>query len=109
MCREACPEGAILDSKDVRIHHRKCNACGECVSVCENNALRTVGIRWDTRSLLTEILKDRDFYGDSEGGITLSGGEPTLHADFLREFLPLVKEEGIHVNMETCGFLNGIA
>jgi len=68
-----------------------------------NNALRLVGRNWDASALLCEILKDKDFFDDSEGGITLSGGEPTLYSAFLREFLPLVKNEGVHVNMETTG------
>ena len=54
-------------------------------------------------SLLAEILKDKDFFMDSGGGITLSGGEPAIHAGFLKEFLPLAKREGVHINMETCG------
>ena len=41
-----------------------------------NNALRLVGKTWDASALLDEILKDKDFFDDSDGGITLSGGEP---------------------------------
>ncbi len=103
MCKEACPENAILESKHARIDRRKCNACGKCVAACENNALRMVGASWDAHSLLTEVMKDRDFFLDSGGGITLSGGEPAIHVEFLSEFLPLVKTEGIQINMETCG------
>ena len=68
-----------------------------------NNALRLVGGNWDASGLLDEILKDKDFFDDSHGGITLSGGEPALHTPFLMEFLPIVKKMGIHVNMETSG------
>jgi pyruvate formate lyase activating enzyme len=48
-------------------------------------------------------LKDRDFFKDSGGGITLSGGEPFLQSGFLGAFLPLVRGEGIQITMETCG------
>ncbi len=102
-CRDVCPENAIVESEDVRIDFDRCNACGKCVSECMNNALRLVGGNWDASGLLDEILKDKDFFDDSDGGITLSGGEPTLYTPFLREFLPLVKKMGIHVNMETSG------
>ena len=102
-CKDVCPLSAIVESAGVRIDFDKCNACGKCVSKCMNNALRLVGTNWKASALLDEILKDKDFFDDSEGGITLSGGEPTLYTEFLREFLPLVKNEGVHVNMETSG------
>ena len=102
-CKDVCPENAILKLEGVRIDFDRCNACGKCVSECMNNALRLVGRNWDASALVDEILKDKDFFDDSEGGITLSGGEPTLYSAFLSEFLPLVKNEGVHVNMETSG------
>ena len=62
-----------------------------------------VGKAWTPEALFNEILKDKDFYSDSGGGITLSGGEPLLHADYLERFLPLVHNDRIHVAIETCG------
>ncbi len=102
-CKEICPKDGILELADIRIDHQICDACGKCVSACTNDAVRMVGARWDADSLFAEILKDKDFFMDSGGGITLSGGEPAIHGEFLKAFLPLVKREGIHVNMETCG------
>ena len=102
-CKEICPERAILEGEDLRVDYSKCTVCGECAAVCDRDALRVVGTCWEPSSLLYEILKDRDFFMESGGGITLSGGEPAAQSAFLRVFLPLVKEEGIHVNMETCG------
>ena len=102
-CKDVCALNAIVESDHRRIDFDRCNACGKCVSECMNNALRLVGRNWDPSALLDEILKDKDFYDDSDGGITLSGGEPTGYAGFLMEFLPLVKKQGIHVNMETSG------
>ena len=102
-CKEACPDNLILDLEDKRIDHRRCNACGRCSSVCMGKALRKVGSKWDAVSLFAVVVKDKDYFADSNGGITLSGGEPAIHTGFLREFLPLAKKEGIHVTMETCG------
>jgi pyruvate formate lyase activating enzyme len=62
-----------------------------------------VGKEWNADDLLTEILKDRDYFDESGGGITLSGGEPLMQSTFLKTFLPLVKQKGIHINLETSG------
>ena len=102
-CKGACPEEAILEEEDRRINPTACTACGKCVSTCVNEALRMTGVEWEASALLAEVLKDRDFFEDSGGGITLSGGEPFLQSGFLGTFLPLVRGEGIHVTMETCG------
>lgn len=102
-CKNVCPENAILDSMEQRVDFNRCTTCGQCVSQCENGALKIIGSYWDADALLAEIQKDLDFFIDSGGGITLSGGEPAMHLPFLKEFLPKVKEQGIHVNMETCG------
>ncbi|UCF84478.1 MAG: glycyl-radical enzyme activating protein [Desulfobacteraceae bacterium] len=104
-CKDVCPENAILESEGDRIDFDRCSSCGQCVSACKNGALRLVGATWNAPTLLDEVLKDKDFFDDSEGGITLSGGEPTVYHAFLREFLPLVKNKGVHVNMETCGMV----
>jgi pyruvate formate lyase activating enzyme len=102
-CREVCPDDAILDHPLNRIDYSKCNVCGKCVSACNTDSLRMVGKEWSADELLTEILKDKDYFEESGGGITLSGGEPLLHSTFLKTFLPLVKEKGIHINLETSG------
>ncbi len=102
-CKEVCPNDAINESENNRIDYPRCNDCGICVPECPNNALRMVGMEWDAASLVDEIVKDKDFFVDSGGGITLSGGEPFMQIGFLKEFFPLVKNEQIHVNMETCG------
>jgi pyruvate formate lyase activating enzyme len=62
-----------------------------------------IGKEWSAADLLKEIYKDIDFFMDSDGGITLSGGEPLLQANFLFQWLPMVKEKKIHTIIETCG------
>lgn len=102
-CKETCTENAIFETPDQRIDYSQCTTCGQCVSVCSDEALKTIGTLWDADSLLIEIEKDKDFFLDSGGGITLSGGEPAMQPQFLQHFLPLVKTQDLHVNMETCG------
>ena len=53
---------------------------------------------------MTEVLKDRVFYENSGGGLTLSGGEPMLQFEFAYELLKQAKQNGIHTCIETCGF-----
>lgn len=102
-CRRVCPEEAILEGEKQRIDRQACTACGKCVPVCIYEALRQAGTEWNVPDLLTEVLKDRDYFEDSGGGITLSGGEPTMQSGFLFSFLPQARAQGLSVALETCG------
>ena len=64
----------------------------------------TVGREMSADELLAEVLKDKDFYDASKGGVTLSGGEPLAHPDFCEEFLRKAKSAGVHTAVETSGF-----
>jgi pyruvate formate lyase activating enzyme len=101
-CEEACPDGAIL-SAEKRIDRTRCSACGECVDTCYAEALRWVGEEWGGDELLAEVSKDRAFFEDSRGGVTLSGGEPLLQIDFVEEFCARCHDAGLSVAVETCG------
>jgi pyruvate formate lyase activating enzyme len=102
-CREVCPKKAILTDPDRRIDNSLCDGCGNCAASCLTRALRMIGKTCGTAELLAEVRRDRDFFISSGGGVTLTGGEPMLQADFLEGFLPSLKGEGIHVTLETCG------
>jgi pyruvate formate lyase activating enzyme len=101
-CEEACSEAAIL-SGTKRIDRARCTVCGACVDTCHAEALRRVGEEWGRDELMGEVSKDRPFYEDSGGGVTLSGGEPLLQIDFVEEFCSGCQEEGLSVAVETCG------
>ena len=64
----------------------------------------TIGREMTADELLAEVLKDKDFYDESKGGVTLSGGEPLAHPDFCAEFLAKAKAAGVHTAVETSGF-----
>ena len=49
-------------------------------------------------------MKDKVFYDNSGGGLTVSGGEPMMQFEFVLELMKRAKEEGLHTCMETCGF-----
>lgn len=105
-CKETCKNDAIMDDSDQRIDYSACSLCGDCVSTCDSRSLRMVGQYWDIDALTDEILKDQDYFIDSNGGVTLSGGEPMLQADFFKKLLPGLRALGIHINMETCGMFS---
>jgi len=75
------------------------------VEACYTEALQIVGRKIGVKQLLEEIEKDRDFYRESSGGVTFSGGEPFSQPEFLCEMLAACKEKNLHTAVETCGFV----
>jgi len=102
-CAEACPEGAIIKAENERINRSRCTRCGICTEVCPSKALRKIGAPYERDELLEILLRDRVFYEVSGGGVTLSGGEPTLWPDYAGDLLRGLKQEGIHTAVQTCG------
>ncbi|MGQ9682793.1 MAG: glycyl-radical enzyme activating protein [Anaerolineae bacterium] len=101
-CVERCSHGAqLLVEGERRYLREQCVACGACVDTCYAEALVLCGRWWTPEALLAEVLKDRAFYEQSGGGVTLSGGEPLLQQEFVRAFLPLCKGAGLHTAIET--------
>lgn len=104
-CANICPNGCHIIEEGKHIYNRdKCIACGECTDGCFTEALETVGETKTVDEVIKEVLKDKDFYENSGGGITLSGGEPMLQFEFTYELLKRAKLEGLHTCIETCGF-----
>ena len=81
----------------------KCTRCGECSSACPHGAREKCGEMHTVDSVFAKICADTDYYEVSGGGVTLSGGEPLLQADFVTELLKKCKEHGIHTAVETAG------
>ncbi len=103
-CSEVCTMGAHLFS-DIHIFDRKqCIMCGKCVHVCPTNAMKSYGYTISAEEAMTIIRKDKAYYDLTNGGLTLSGGEPFLQNDFSFSLLSLAKQEKIHTCVETCGF-----
>ncbi len=103
-CLEVCPEGALaFTAEGNRVDRNRCTGCGLCAEECPATALELLGQSWELDDLVAEIIKDRTYFEKSGGGVTLSGGEPTLQAPFNRELLTRLKESGIHTALDTCG------
>lgn len=106
-CGDVCSEGCHFFDAPVHDYDRtKCVVCGKCADVCYNQALENVGEEKTVDEVLSEVMKDKIFYDNSGGGITLSGGEPMYQAEFAYELLKKSKEYGLHTCIETCGFAN---
>ena len=101
-CYRVCPENAHELHSGVRVFLReRCIACGRCADTCYAGALEMTGERMTAEAVLEEVLRDRAFYETSDGGVTLSGGEPMLQRDFALAILERCKEEGLHTAVET--------
>lgn len=105
-CQRACPGGAVsMTRSGPRFDRRRCDACaaGPCAGACPEGALLPVGEKWSVEDLVARVAKDRDFYRNSGGGVTFSGGEPFAQAPFLLAALRLCRRRGIRAAVETCG------
>lgn len=107
-CVESCPYEAIEDHEDfgLIVDDDKCELCGDCVEACPYNALEIVGENVTVAEVLRRVRKDRSFYENSGGGVTLTGGEPLYQYEFTKEILKALKSYNIHTAIETTGYAN---
>ena len=105
-CAEACSEKAhlFIDGKHI-FNREKCVSCGKCEKVCFNDALKLYGKELSVEELMPYLLEDEEFYQNSGGGVTLSGGECLLQSDFCAELLKQLKNRSINTAVDTCGFV----
>ena len=91
-CMSICPVNAISIVKGkAQIDIKKCIKCGKCEKECFNDALKLYGKEISVDELLPYLLEDDEFFKNSGGGVTLSGGECLLQADFCQELLKQLK------------------
>ena len=86
-----------------RFDRQGCAHCGACVRRCPAAALKIAGKTMSVEEVMNEVRKDRLFYENSGGGITLSGGEPFFHPEFSAALLKAAKREQMNTCVETCG------
>jgi pyruvate formate lyase activating enzyme len=84
---------------------KRCVACGKCAEGCLGNALLFYGRDMTAEEVFTAILEDRVFYQNTGGGVTISGGEPLMQADFCAELLGMLKQAGMETAVDTCGLV----
>lgn len=82
--------------------HEPCNLCGKCIKNCPLRLRRICGYNIEASVLAKELLSNKSFLEHNGGGITFSGGEPLLQADFLFDLVSILKP--LHLSIETCGY-----
>lgn len=101
-CIRRCPHGAQTLVDGQRQYRREsCRACGRCAETCYAGALVMSGEYKEADEVVAEVLRDRPFYKQSGGGVTLSGGEPLLQRDFAYAVLERCRAENVHTAIET--------
>lgn len=104
-CLSACPKQAITATANgLQVNRDTCNLCGECVGVCYAKCWSIIGEWMSVEEVVEQVLKNSVYYQFSEGGVTISGGEPLFQAEFLINLLRRLKEEGINVALDTSGY-----
>ena len=105
LCANVCTEGVHVWHNSIHIIEReKCTVCGKCSDICPSDALELCGKSISAEEIVETALRDSEFYKESGGGITLSGGEPLMQYDFAMEILKLSRENGLHTAIETSGY-----
>lgn len=98
-CARVCPHGAAMPPD-----REACQRCGACVEACNFNAREWAGRSCEVGELARSLEKDRMFYDQSGGGVTLSGGEVLAQdMDYVEELARRLYEKGISVDVDTCG------
>jgi len=105
-CFKRCPNGALEATPEGRKYYRdKCKLCGTCVEYCYAEATVMQGKIVTVEEVIEEVKKDMPFYENSNGGVTLSGGEPTMQPEFCIAVLKESKNAGMHTALDTSGFV----
>lgn len=106
-CIHCCKDSAIsIKNGCVNINSNICTGCLSCVHVCPKRALSAEGEVTDVSCVMKTVLQDIDFYTESNGGVTLSGGEPLAQPEFAISLLKACKEQGIDTALETTSYVD---
>lgn len=101
-CLDACPSGALsVQDGRLAVDRAKCIRCGSCTKKCFPGALTLSSRLMDTEEVMEEILQDADYYRNSGGGVTISGGEVFMQQEFAFELLTKCRENQIETAIET--------
>ncbi|NLY71659.1 MAG: glycyl-radical enzyme activating protein [Clostridiales bacterium] len=105
-CIKVCPNDAVtMDPEEgIVIDRAKCDVCLKCADECYAEALRPVAKPMTIDEILSIVEQDKGFYENTDGGITVSGGEILMHAKFVSKLIDEARKRGMNVCLDTCGF-----
>ena len=103
-CVEVCPEKNLVLTSDGIQDLGHCVACGKCTNECPTLALEMAGKAWKMEDLMAVVEKERQVMEESGGGVTMCGGEPMMHTDYLCEVLDELGRRGFHRTVDTTLF-----
>ena len=101
-CADVCDANGYSGAHTFSREH--CIVCGKCEHVCPQGAFEVMGKIMTVEEVLQKVMEDKIFYQTSGGGVTLSGGECMMQADFCAQLLQKCKENGLNTAVDTCGF-----
>lgn len=104
-CAKVCTNNVhyFVNGKHI-VNFDACELCGKCVDVCPSGALQIVGKEYSADEIISLVIKDKKYFENSNGGLTISGGEPLAQFKFTKSLLMKAKKEELHTAIETCGF-----
>ena len=102
-CLQVCEHDALIFSRGklTAIDREKCVRCFRCYEECPADAIKRWGSLMSVEECMEIIRRDRSFYDQSGGGVTVSGGEPLMQSRFVAELLKACREEGISTCCDT--------
>mgnify|MGYP000851683003 FL=1 len=99
-CPLRCMWCSNPESQDTKIQI----LCDKTSCSDSNNSLPKEAKLLTVNEVMNEVMKDKVFYEESNGGVTLSGGEVLMQHEFAAQLLKLLKDENVHTAIETTGF-----
>jgi glycyl-radical enzyme activating protein len=104
-CIPVCPVHVFsTDVSKLNVEFNLCNSCGKCITECPENTLKIYGKEVESEDVIRELIKDIDYFRNSGGGLTLSGGDPLFQFDFAMDLFKKTKKAGINTCIETEGY-----
>jgi pyruvate formate lyase activating enzyme len=106
-CVEIADNNSIVLTDDGCVIDRdKCTNIIECSQSCYFDAYELIGYEISDQELFDKLMRDETFYKNSKGGVTFSGGEPGLQSEFVSSMAKKLRENHIHVALDTAGLIS---